>query len=102
MEVSEITEKELKNIVNTGNKVIIDCYAPWCGPCTQLSPIIDEMATERTDYKFYKINIDNAEEISYRYEIMSIPTILIFQNKRLKNKIIGYKTKEELNNLLNQ
>ena len=85
MKVIEIKETELKEkISNTDKKVLIDCYAPWCGPCRLLSPIIDELADEIDNCEFYKLNIDEAEETSSKYRIMSIPTILLFEKEKLK------------------
>ncbi len=103
MKVIEIKESEFKDkIKNTEKKVVIDCYAPWCGPCRLLSPIIDELAEEIETCEFYKLNVDNAENVSTEYGIMSIPTILIFENNELKEKTIGLKSKEELKELLNK
>lgn len=93
--VKELTSNEFEEVVKSG-KVVIDCYAPWCGPCRMLSPIIDELAKEVTDYSFYKLNVDNAEEIARSYMIMSIPALLIIENGELKQKLVGFKNKEEL------
>lgn len=101
MKVKEIQEKEWKKIVEQKGKVLIDCYAPWCGPCKLLSPIIDELAEETKNCKFYKINVDDAEAISREYGIMSIPTILLFEDGELKEKTIGLKSKEEIKKIIN-
>ena len=101
MKVKEIQEKEWKKIVEQKGKILIDCYAPWCGPCKLLSPIIDELAEETKNCKFYKINVDDAEAISREYGIMSIPTILLFEDGELKEKTIGLKSKEELKKIIN-
>ena len=100
MKVIEIKEKELKEVIKKEGKVLIDCYAPWCGPCKLLSPIIDELASETKNCKFYKLNIDESEETSIEYGIMSIPTLLLFENGKLKQKTIGFKSKEELEELI--
>ena len=101
MSVIEIKENELEEkIKNNQKKVVVDCYAPWCGPCKLLSPIMDEVAKEIETCEFYKINVDNAEKLSVQYGIMSIPTILIFENGELKEKTIGLKQKDELIELL--
>lgn len=100
MEVIEIKEKELDKNIKANKKVVIDCYAPWCGPCRMLAPIIDELADKLKDIKFYKINIDEAFDLAKKYSIMSIPTILVFEEGKLKNKIIGLQEKEELEQLI--
>lgn len=97
--VKEIKESEFDNVVNSG-KVVVDCYAPWCGPCRMLSPIVDELAEELKDYSFYKLNVDNAEVIARKYMIMSIPALLILENGELKQKLVGFKSKEELKEIL--
>lgn len=98
----EIKENEFKEKIATNKKVIIDCFAPWCGPCKMISPIIDELASELSEYDFYKINIDNAEALAEEYSIMSIPTILIFENGILKTRVTGFKSKEELKEIINR
>ena len=81
-------------------KVLVDCYATWCGPCRMLAPVIEELSTEIKDYTFYKVDVDENEEIARDYEIMSIPTLLIFENGELKEKIVGLRSKSELLDLL--
>ena len=100
MKVKEIQEKEWKKTIDQKGKVLIDCYAPWCGPCRMLSPIIDDLSEEINNVTFYKINIDDAASVSEKYEIMSIPTLLLFENGNLKDTIVGFKSKEELEELL--
>ena len=99
--VIEITQEQFDEKVNSGNNVLVDCYAEWCGPCKMLSPIIDELAEENNSYLFYKLNIDEAQEIAVKYEIMSIPTLLVFENGELKNTVIGLHSKAELEEILN-
>lgn len=97
--VEEIKEIEFSEKVSS-KKVLVDCYATWCGPCRMLAPIIDEIASENNEYKFYKLDVDEAANISKEYGIMSIPTLLIFENGELKEKLTGFKTKEELDGIL--
>ena len=78
------------------DKVLVDCFATWCGPCRMLSPIIDALAEENKDYKFYKLDVDNSNEVVKKYGVMSIPTVLIFENGELKEKNVGFISKEEL------
>lgn len=97
--VKEIKENEFNEAIKEG-KVVVDCFADWCGPCKMLGPVIEELANENNDYKFYKLNVDDAYEITSKFGIMSIPTILIFENGELKNKSVGFKSKSELKALL--
>ena len=97
--VNEILESEFKEKTSTG-KVLVDCFAVWCGPCRMLSPIIDQLASEVEDYNFYKLDVDKCENVTREYGIMSIPTLLIFENGQLKEKLVGFKSKEELKEIL--
>ena len=100
MSVLKITDKDFEKIIKEEKKVLIDCYADWCGPCKMLSPIIDEVSEEVKDYKFYKLNVDESEETAKKYGIMSIPTLLIFENGELKDTLIGFKPKDDLIEIL--
>ena len=97
--VKEINENEFDEVIKEG-KVLVDCYATWCGPCQMLSPIVEEVANEVKTYNFYKLDVDQNENISSRYGIMSIPTLLIFEDGNLKETLVGFKSKEELINIL--
>ena len=97
--VNNINTNDFESNIAKG-KVLVDCYADWCGPCKMLSPIIDELANEINDVNFYKLNVDENEEIASKYSIMSIPTLLIFENGKLKTTSVGLKSKEELKELL--
>ena len=97
--VKDITDQTFKELSSNG-KVVVDCFAEWCGPCKMLSPIIDELAEELTDVNFYKLNVDESVEVVRNYNIMSIPTILIFNDGELVNQSVGFKSKEELKDLL--
>jgi thioredoxin 1 len=101
MAVKEINEEEFYK-VTTGSKkkVLVDCYADWCGPCRMLGPVLEEVSEEKTNYTFYKLNVDDAEEISMKYGIMSIPTVLVFDNGELVNKSVGLIPKEDIFELL--
>ena len=99
--VKEIKEKEFqKLVIDSKKKVLVDCYATWCGPCMMLAPIIEEVSGENTEYEFYKLDVDNAEEISMKYGIMSIPTLLVFNDGELVKKSVGYISKTDILELL--
>ena len=97
--VKEIKEKDFKDLIKEG-KVLVDCYADWCGPCKMLGPIVDALSEEVEDYEFYKLNVDDAEEVSTEYGIMSIPTLLIFDKGELKEQLVGFRSKDELLDVL--
>ena len=93
--VKQIDSKEFKDVIKKG-KIVVDLFATWCGPCKMLSPILDEISEELTTTKFFKIDVDDNEDIAREYSVMSIPTILIFENGELKNKIVGLRSREDL------
>lgn len=75
--------------------VLVDFWAVWCGPCQMLAPIIEEISQERKDIKIVKIDVDSNPEISNKYNVSSIPTVIIFENGQIKNTIIGFRQKQE-------
>lgn len=99
MSVIQIEEKDFFEKTKKG-KVLVDCYADWCGPCRMLSPIIDELSDEVNDCLFYKLNVDNAEKVTDKYQIMSIPTVLFFNDGELKMTIVGLRSKDDFKELL--
>ena len=98
--VIEIKENEFAEKIKTKGKVLVDCYANWCGPCKMLSPIIDEVASEYSDITFFKIDVDEADEICSKYNIMTIPTLLLFEDGKLKKQTSGFMTKMEVKELV--
>lgn len=99
MNIIEINDEKLEEIIHSNTKVMLDCYAPWCGPCKRLSPVFEELSDEENQIKFCKINTDENPDVSERFNVMSIPTVLFFENGELKNRESGLKTKEELKRL---
>lgn len=100
MAVTKINSEEFKIKIGESGKVIVDCYADWCGPCQMISPIIDELSNEMDTCNFYKLNVDEAEDIAGEYEIMSIPTILIFKEGSLVKRVVGFHDKEQLKEII--
>ena len=85
-----------EEVLSSGGTVIVDFYADWCGPCKMMSPIIDEIAEEMQDVKVGKVNVDNNQDLAEQYNVMSIPTIMIFENGNVKQTFIGVTDKEEI------
>ena len=94
-------EEDFDNLIK--EEIIVDFYADWCGPCKMMSPIIDAIAKEVDDnFKICKLNVDEAQDIAYEYNVMSIPTLIIFKDGSVVNKLVGLQDKTEvLNNLKN-
>lgn len=93
------SEEEFDNLIKEG-KVVVDFFANWCGPCRMLSPIIEEVSNENEKITFLKVDIDEVELIPKKYGIMSIPTLLVFENGELIKRETGYLGKEELNSFI--
>lgn len=89
-------------VIKFDGRVLVDFWAEWCGPCMMLGPIVEEVSEEIDDVKFCKVNCDEAREIALEYGIMSIPTLLLFENGELKDQAIGYMEKDELTAFVNQ
>jgi len=98
MAVIAITEQNHKKEIEESTKpVILDIYAPWCGPCQHMMPIVDELEKELSDlYKFAKINVDEARELSIKYGVSSVPTFVFIKDNEVKGKETGYMSKNDL------
>lgn len=81
---------------------IVDFWAPWCGPCRMQGPIIDELSDELNDVHVYKVNVDDNQNLSSQYGVMSIPTLFIMQDGEVKETLVGLHQKEDLVRILNQ
>ncbi|HHX17687.1 MAG TPA: thioredoxin [Clostridium sp.] len=92
-----------QEVVNSSNTVLVDFWAPWCGPCRAVGPLIDELAEEYDGKaKIAKLNVDDEGELAAKFKIMSIPTIMIFKNGEVVEKLIGARSKTELSELINK
>ena len=101
MSALHINKENYQNeVVNSEKKVLLDFWAPWCGPCQMVLPLIDEIAGERSDIKVGKINVDENPELAKRFRVMSIPTLIVMEKGEIKNRATGYRPKEEILELL--
>ena len=101
MAVNKVNNDTFKNLVlDNAKTVLVDFYADWCGPCKMLSPIVDQIAAESTDYDVYKLNVDEAPEIAAKYGVMSIPTLIVFKGGQVAGKTIGVQSKQTILNML--
>jgi len=93
----ELTDSNFYEVVKSGGLVVVDCWAAWCAPCRMISPIIDELAKEYAGkILFGKLNVDYNRKIPVEYQIMSIPTILIFKDGKLVDRIVGARPRKAL------
>lgn len=102
MEVIKLNSENFqKEVIESGKTVLIDFYADWCGPCKMMSPIIDEIASEVYEsVKVCKLNVDESQDLAVEYNVMSIPTLIIFKNGKVVDTLVGLKAKEEILNVL--
>ena len=101
MSVLHITKDTFQEEVLKSDKpVLLDFWAPWCGPCRMIGPVLDEIAEEREDIKVCKVNVDEEPELAASYQIVSIPTVLVIKNGEITNSSLGAKPKAQILELL--
>ena len=86
----------LNEVINSEKPVLLDFWASWCGPCRMVSPVVDEIASERGDIKVGKVNVDEQPELAAQFGVMSIPTLVVMKNGKLANKTVGAKPKAQI------
>lgn len=97
MSVIEVTKESFETeVLKAEGTVLVDFFADWCGPCKMLSPIVDQVAEENSNIKVCKVNVDNEPELSMKYGVMSIPTLVVIKNGNEVNKSVGLVSKEEI------
>ena len=93
MTTVKVTKENFKEVIKTEKPVLIDFYADWCGPCKMLSPVVDEIAEEKPQFVIGKVNVDEEEELAMEFGVMSIPTLVIFKNGNISEKLVGVRPK---------
>ena len=100
MSVVKINKENYNEVVNVEKKVLIDFYADWCGPCRMLSPIVDEIASERDDVVVAKVNVDDEQELALQFGVISIPTLVVMKDGKVVNQASGARPKADVLKML--
>ena len=87
-------------VMNSEKKVLVDFWAPWCGPCQMVLPIVEEIAAERPDIKVCKVNVDENPELAKKFRVMSIPTLLVMEKGEILERSVGAKPKDAILDML--
>jgi thioredoxin 1 len=99
--VLEITQDNIDSMMQSNPKMVVDCWAEWCGPCRMMGPVIDKMAKEYAGkVVFAKINVDENQKIAQTYKIMAIPTLLFVKDGKVVDQIVGLVPKEEIDEVI--
>ena len=97
MSVININKNNFRNeVLDSEKPVLLDFWASWCGPCRMVSPIVDEIATERGDIKVGKVNVDEERELAGQFGVMSIPTLVVIKGGRVVNQMVGARPKSQI------
>ncbi len=101
MEVLHLTQQNFEEeVLKSEIPVLVDFWAPWCGPCKMLAPVIEEIATEVDGFKVAKVNVDDEVGLARKYGIQSIPTLIVLENGEEKSRSLGVVSKEQILELL--
>ena len=101
MAAIDINKNNFQNeVMNSEKKVLLDFWAPWCGPCKMIAPVVEEIAEERDDVILGKVNVDEEMELAVQFGIASIPTLIVMDKGQMVNKMIGFRPKEAIEAML--
>lgn len=93
----------VQEVINSSSTVVVDFWAPWCGPCKMLGPVIKEVSEELSGkVEFFKLNVDDNGDIAQQYRVVSIPTVIVFKNGKVVDKMIGFRPKGDIINLVSK
>lgn len=97
MNVLHINQENFREeVIKSEKPVLLDFWAPWCGPCRMLSPVLDEIASQRPDVKVCKINVDEEHDLASAYKVFSIPTLMMVHQGKVEDKMVGARPKNQI------
>lgn len=85
-----------QEVLNSDKPVLMDFWAPWCGPCRMIAPLVEEIAKERSDIKVVKINVDEEQKLAMQFGVMSIPTLMVMKDGKIVNQVTGARPKAQI------
>jgi len=103
MTIVNVTDQSFKNEVESTGTVLVDFWAPWCGPCKMIAPVLEELDQEMADkLKIAKLNVDDNPDTASRFGVMSIPTLIVFKDGQPVDKIVGFQPKDALKSVVSR
>jgi thioredoxin 1 len=95
--ITEVTDSNFQSeVIESGTPVLVDFWAPWCGPCRMVAPVLEEINGEREDLRIVKLNVDDNQQTAAAFEVLSIPTLILFRNGQVAKKVVGAYPKKKL------
>lgn len=102
MSIVNVTDSSFQKEVEASGTVLVDFWAPWCGPCKMIAPVLEELDKEVDALKIAKLNVDDNPESASRFGVMSIPTLILFKNGQPVDKVVGFQSKDALKSVVSR
>lgn len=101
--IKQLTNKDdFKKVINTNDKVIIDFFATWCGPCKMLAPMLEETANKNQGWTILEVDVDQFKELAGEYQVQAVPTLIFIKNKKIIEKSMGFKPASEIQKIIDK